>query len=34
MEGALVREERGLGPLAYQLSGKAMLGSHALKDKS
>ena len=31
--GPLVREERGLGATSYQLSGKAMLGSHALKDK-
>ena len=34
MEGSFIREERGSGPLVYQLSGKAMLGSHALKDKA
>jgi hypothetical protein len=35
MEGALQYERNeGSGPLVYQLSDKAMLGSHALKDKS
>ena len=35
MEGALQYERNeGSGPLVYQLSGKAMLGSYALMDKS
>ena len=35
MEGVLQYERNeDSGPLVYQLSAKAMLGSHALRDKS